>query len=123
MSYLSVVIIIVVLLGVGLLGARARRRTAATQQMQREGITVGNRVMTTSGLYGTVVGLNSDDTVQLAIAPGVEVTWAIAALRDIASLPSRYRQPLERPSGDQLEAPEPGSAARPVEPPDGTTSG
>ena len=56
---------------------RNRARTVATQQQQqREQIGFGTEVMTTSGLYGTVVGINDDDTVQLAIAPGVEVKWA-----------------------------------------------
>ncbi len=54
--------------------------------------------MTTSGLYGTVVGINDDDTVQLAIAPGVEVKWVLAALRDVASIPvPPVRQVTTRP--------------------------
>jgi Preprotein translocase subunit YajC len=48
--------------------------------------------MTTSGLYGTVTAVNQeDDTVLLSIAPGVEVKFAFAALRDAASLPTQYR--------------------------------
>ena len=53
---------------------------------------VGSEVMTTSGLYGTVVAVGEDDTVTLSIAPGVEVKWAFAALRDVASLPAQYRR-------------------------------
>jgi hypothetical protein len=49
-------------------------------------------VMTTAGLYGTVTAINEeDDTVLLSIAPGVEVKFAFAALRDMASLPGQYR--------------------------------
>ena len=29
---------------------------------------------------------------QLSIAPGVEVKWALAALRDVESLPPQYRE-------------------------------
>jgi preprotein translocase subunit YajC len=60
-----------------------------TERAQR--IRVGTEVMTTSGLYGTVVSLLDGEKVMLSIAPGVEVKWALAALRDIASLPSDYR--------------------------------
>ena len=66
---------------------RNRQRALLAQQSQREQIQFGTDVMTTSGLYGTVVGVNGDETVQLSIAPGVEVKWALAALRDVASLP------------------------------------
>jgi preprotein translocase subunit YajC len=45
-----------------------------------------------SYLYGTVTAINAeDDTVLLSIAPGVEVKFAFAALRDAASLPGQYR--------------------------------
>ena len=57
--------------------------------------------MTTSGLYGTVVGLNDDDTVQLAIAPGVEVKWALAALATCVAAAagrSRDRRRSDEPS-------------------------
>jgi preprotein translocase subunit YajC len=81
------------LLVIGLLGfsARARRRQAATAAERASHIAVGSEVMTTSGLYGTVVARNPDDTVTLSIAPGVEVKWALAALRDLDSLPKQYR--------------------------------
>jgi preprotein translocase subunit YajC len=48
--------------------------------------------MTTSGLYGTVTAKNDDGTVTLTIAPGVEVKWATAALRDAASLGAQYQR-------------------------------
>jgi hypothetical protein len=52
-----------------------------------------------------VVGVDDeDDTVQLAIAPGVEVKWARAALRDAASLPERYRRPITGESGDDADS-------------------
>jgi preprotein translocase subunit YajC len=74
---------------------RARRRQAQLAVDRSESIGVGSEVMTTSGLYGTVVARNEDDTVVMSIAPGVEVKWALAALRDIASLPPQYRQERE----------------------------
>jgi preprotein translocase subunit YajC len=76
-----------------LLFSQRRRRQQMAQEMVRiNQIGFGAEVMTTSGLYGTVVGKNEDGTVQLAIAPGVEVKWALAALRDAQSLPDQYRR-------------------------------
>jgi preprotein translocase subunit YajC len=91
--------------------ARARRRQAAAEDQRVQNIAVGSQVMTTSGLYGTVVARHHDDSVQLAIAPGVEVRWAFAALRDVATLPERYRP------ADGDEAPHP-SDVRTAEPRD-----
>jgi preprotein translocase subunit YajC len=91
---------LVPLLIVGLLvlfSQRARRRQAAAESARAAAIGFGSEVMTTSGLYGTVVALHDDDTVQLAIAPGVEVRWARAALRDASSLPEAYRRGIAGP--------------------------
>ena len=92
---ITLIVLIVVFAGMLAFTARARRRQAERVQAQAAQLTVGSEVMTTSGLYGTVVARNDDDTVQLAIAPGVEVRWALAALRDVGSLPQRY-QPAGR---------------------------
>jgi preprotein translocase subunit YajC len=85
-------VILVFLFGMLLLSQNRRRRQLAEEMVRTENIGFGDEVMTTSGLYGTVVGRNEDGTVQLAIAPGVEVKWAVAALRSPEALPDRYRQ-------------------------------
>jgi len=103
-SALPLIIIAVLLLGMLLYARRNRERAASQQAQLRDRITFGTEVMTTSGLYGTVVGVNPDDTVQLSIAPGVEVKWAIAALRDVAALPNQYREPLE-PEEERADEP------------------
>lgn len=95
MSY-AYVVILVLLVGMLFLSMRNRRRQAAAEAERVQLIDVGTEVMTTSGLYGTVVAKHEDGTVLLAIAPGVEVKWALAALRDIASLPDQYQG---RPDG------------------------
>jgi preprotein translocase subunit YajC len=99
---------------IGLLGFSARtRRRQATRAAERSGqIGPGSQVMTTSGLYGTVVARNDDDTVLLSIAPGVEVKWAVAAIRDVDSLPNQYRrgdprpEPGTGPPGIRLDKPD-----------------
>lgn len=89
LSYLPILLLIVAMIA---LAARNKRRAAEQQRSQEERLTFGAEVMTTSGLYGTIVGRNEDGSVQLAIAPGVVVKWAAAALRDVQSLPAQYRQ-------------------------------
>jgi preprotein translocase subunit YajC len=73
---------------------RKQQRVAAADAARRERVTTGTDVMTTSGLYGTVVAVNDDGTVLLSIAPGVEVRWTIAALREVDELPEQYREPI-----------------------------
>jgi preprotein translocase subunit YajC len=73
---------------------RTKQRAAVADALRRERITTGTDVMTTSGLYGTVVSVNDDGTVLLSIAPGVEVRWTIAALREVTELPEQYREPI-----------------------------
>jgi preprotein translocase subunit YajC len=103
LPYVIVGIIFVVLIG---MMQRNRRRQVAAETARSEQIAAGTEVMTTSGLYGTVVAKNDDGTVLLSIAPGVEVRWAIAALRDAASLSDRYRGAIGSQGEDDPDAPE-----------------
>lgn len=92
MEYFPIVALAAVFIGLMLYSRRNRQRAAMADAARREQIGPGTDVMTTSGLYGTVVALNPDDSVLLSIAPGVEVRWALAALRDMTELPAQYRQ-------------------------------
>lgn len=56
------------------LGRRRQQRAALDAQQFQDSLVVGERVMTTAGLYATVVSL-TDDTADLEIAPGVITTW------------------------------------------------
>lgn len=94
-----------------LFARRARVRSADSDARLRRDIAVGTQVMTTSGLYGTVAAINSDDTVILSVAPGVEVRWAFAALRDAAALPPRYRRPVDA-AVTRVDTPGDGPASR-----------
>ena len=112
MQYLPFVIFVVVILGLVALLARVRRRQAAGQMAQVERIDVGTEVMTTSGLYGTVVSKNDDGTVALSIAPGLEVRWELAALRDVTSLPPNVGGGLrDAPGAESPYDPPPGGGA------------
>lgn len=75
------------------LPARQRKTMQARAQALQESLTIGSPVMTTSGMHGTVVELG-ETTVDLALAPGVVVTFARAAILEI-------RQPAAgTPGGD-----------------------
>lgn len=89
-------IVVFVLLGaLMLVSVRNRKRAVAEEMVRVSRIGVGTEVMTTSGLYGTVVAKHDDGTVLLSIAPGIEVKWAAAALRDAPSLSADYRRGIE----------------------------
>jgi preprotein translocase subunit YajC len=60
---------------------KQKRAAAATKQMH-DSLVPGARVMTTSGLHGTVTAI-ADDTLELEIAPGLRTTWVRAAVREI----------------------------------------
>jgi preprotein translocase subunit YajC len=99
-KYLPLIIVVIVLFAAMTLTRRNRQRAMQAQTEKRESIRFGTDVMTTSGLYGTVVGLNDDETVQLAIAPGIEVKWALGALSDVASLKPPAGSPLDDEPAD-----------------------
>jgi len=85
------------LLGVMMYFMTRRQRRAQEQQAQlQNSLTVGDRVMTTSGLHGTVVDSSDETTVELEIAPGVRTTWLRAAIRERVT-DSRASAPLASP--------------------------
>ena len=74
--------LLIALLAVPLfLQARKQKRAVQDQQKLQSSLTTGDRVMTTSGLFGTVVATN-DDSIELEIAPGLTTTWVRAAVRE-----------------------------------------
>ncbi|SDK36863.1 preprotein translocase subunit YajC [Actinopolyspora mzabensis] len=60
---------------------RKQRKAMSEQQKLQNSLTVGDRVMTTSGLFGTVVE-TEDDSIELEIADGVVTTWLRQAIRE-----------------------------------------
>ncbi|HEV7979342.1 preprotein translocase subunit YajC [Amycolatopsis sp.] len=64
------------------MGSRKQKRAAAAQQELQNGLADGDRVMTTSGLYGTVADTSSETTIDVEIAPGVVTTWLRQAVRE-----------------------------------------
>jgi preprotein translocase subunit YajC len=64
------------------LGSRKQKRAAREQQQLQGSLSEGDRVMTTSGLYGTVADTSDEATIDVEIAPGVVTTWLRQAVRE-----------------------------------------
>lgn len=82
LSQLLPFLLIAVLIVPMVLMSRKQKRAMQQQQELQNSIGVGDRVMTTSGLYATVANTDDDATVDLEIADGVVTTWLRAAVRE-----------------------------------------
>lgn len=65
-----------------ILGSRRQKKMVAQQQELQNSLAVGDRVMTTSGLYGTVSDISDEASIGIEIAPGVETSWLRQAIRE-----------------------------------------
>jgi len=73
---------LLIILGAFMFFASRRQKKAMQATIDlHNSLTIGDRVHTTSGLQGTIIGI-TDDTVDLEIAPGVVTTWMKLAVRD-----------------------------------------
>jgi preprotein translocase subunit YajC len=66
--------------------SRKQKRSVQAQQDLQNSLHVGDRVMTTSGLYGTVVNTDDDASIDIEVAPGMTTTWLRAAVREKVDL-------------------------------------
>ena len=83
MDPLFLPLLLIVVLAVPLImNTRRQKRAIADAQRVQSSLTDGDRVVTTSGLYATVVGTTEEASVDLEIAPGVRTTWLRAAIRE-----------------------------------------
>lgn len=99
------------------LQARKQKRTMREQQQLQNSLGVGDRVMTTSGLFGTVVG-TADDNIDLEVSPGVTTTWLRQAIREKVNTESSAAE--ESQVAEQSEAKQQASTAE--EPESGASS-
>ncbi|HEX3779309.1 MAG TPA: preprotein translocase subunit YajC [Pseudonocardiaceae bacterium] len=94
-STLLIPVLLILLVGFMFFGTRKQKRAVAQQQDMQKSLSYGDRVMTTSGLYATVVE-TSDDTIDLEIAPGFTTTWLRAAVREkVADTPELADEDVE----------------------------
>jgi preprotein translocase subunit YajC len=81
----SLIFIVILVVMAGFLFLSTRKRKAASQQL-RTGLKVGSKIMTTAGLFATVVGIE-DDGVILEVAPGVHSKYARQAISRVLDAP------------------------------------
>ena len=80
----QLLVLLLLLVTFFLLVLRPQRVRVQQAQRVRASLAVGQQVMTTSGLYGTLRALDdAEDTVLLEVAPGVQVRWAAAAVAKV----------------------------------------
>ncbi|KXP01586.1 preprotein translocase subunit YajC [Tsukamurella pseudospumae] len=79
---------------------KQKKQMSETAAMQ-ESLTTGTKVMTSTGLYGTVVGLG-EDTIDLEIAPGVTTTWVRRAVAKVLT-PEELDAPSIETIADEAE--------------------
>ncbi|KAA5831828.1 preprotein translocase subunit YajC [Saccharopolyspora hirsuta] len=110
--------LLIVLLAVPLfLQARKQKRAMAEQQKLQNSIAPGDRVMTTSGVFGTVVA-TSDDTIDLELAPGMTTTWVRQAVREKVTTddaPAAAEVKDETPAETPVETESKAEVAEPIE--------
>ncbi|WP_026425481.1 preprotein translocase subunit YajC [Actinokineospora inagensis] len=83
MNQSLILVLMIAVLAIPLvLNSRRQKRMAAEQKNLLGSLSVGDRVMTTSGLYGTVSDVSDEATIGIEIAPGVETTWLRQAIRE-----------------------------------------
>ncbi|MCV7193568.1 preprotein translocase subunit YajC [Mycolicibacterium brumae] len=103
MGDLTVFLPLLLVMGAFLFFASRRQKKAMQATIDlHESLQIGDRIHTTSGLEGTIVGL-TDDNVELMIAPGVVTTWMKLAVRDkIAPQPADevVEETIELTDGD-----------------------
>ncbi|WP_327119223.1 preprotein translocase subunit YajC [Nocardia sp. NBC_01730] len=75
-------LLLVALLVPMFLGVRRQKRETEKVSTMQDSLKIGDQVITTSGLYGTVVELD-DTTVDLEIAEDVVTTWLRQAIREV----------------------------------------
>ena len=97
MGNLLIPLLLVALVIPMFLTRRRQQRAQVETSAFQDSLEVGERVMTTAGLYATLVGID-EDTVELEIAPGVFTTWNRLVVKeritDTEELESEYEPDL-----------------------------
>ena len=98
----SFILLLVIGLGVYLF-VRAQRNARKRQTQTQSAIEVGSRVITTSGMYGTVVSID-DDAYELEIDDDVIVRFVKAAVTRLAPEPAAEDADTDDDADDAVEA-------------------
>jgi preprotein translocase subunit YajC len=116
-------LLIVLVGGMLFFGSRRQRKAVAQQQQLQTSLSVGDRVMTTSGLFGTVASVDSETNIDIEIAPGVVATWLRAAVREKVNPTVESDVVESEDTDDEQVAGEPASNAEIAPPLESKTKG
>ena len=112
----TLLILVVIVAAFYLLMIRPQQRRRQQAQQQQNTIQPGARVVTTAGMYATVVAVDGDDVI-LEVAPGMEVRYMRRAVMNVVSPaetadePAADEAPAENPAAGIVDdTPEPGAA-------------
>lgn len=75
-------LLILFMIGLVFMSSRQRKKQERQQQSLQQSLSVGDVVVMTSGISGTVVDVDDERTIDLEIAPDVVTTWLRAAVRE-----------------------------------------
>jgi preprotein translocase subunit YajC len=75
-------LLILFMIGLVFMSSRQRKKQEQKQQSIQNGLAVGDVVVMTSGISGTVVDVDDERTIDVEIAPDVVTTWLRAAVRE-----------------------------------------
>ncbi|MFC5139192.1 preprotein translocase subunit YajC [Actinomycetospora rhizophila] len=75
-------LLILFMIGLVFMSSRQRKKQENQQKDLQNSIAVGDVVVMTSGISGTVVDVDDERTIDLEIAPDVVTTWLRAAVRE-----------------------------------------
>jgi preprotein translocase subunit YajC len=75
-------LLILFMIGLVFMSSRQRKKQEQKQQSVQSGLAVGDVVVMTSGISGTVVDVDDERTIDVEIAPDVVTTWLRAAVRE-----------------------------------------
>ncbi|WP_018331547.1 preprotein translocase subunit YajC [Actinomycetospora chiangmaiensis] len=88
-------LLIVFMIGMIFFSNRQRKKQQQQQESLQNAIAVGDVVLMTSGISGTVVDVDDERTIDLEIAPDVITTWLRAAVREKLSTDAEGVTPVE----------------------------
>jgi len=75
-------LLILFMIGLVFMSSRQRKKQERQQQSIQSGLAVGDVVVMTSGISGTVVDVDDERTIDVEIAADVVTTWLRAAVRE-----------------------------------------
>ena len=75
-------LLILFMIGLVFMSSRQRKKQQSQQESLQQSLAVGDVVVMTSGISGTIVDVDDERTIDVEIAPEVITTWLRAAVRE-----------------------------------------